>query len=54
MLTPALFARIFGMEVKGDVRRIIPEIKRRAEDQFGEWRGYAFVYILNDLERLGQ
>lgn len=47
-----IFAKLFGIEVKGEVRELIPNIKERAEELFGRWKGYVFVYVLNDLRRL--
>ena len=38
-------------------RETIPDLKKTAEQRWGDWKGYAFVYVLNDLvkisERLG-
>jgi DNA-3-methyladenine glycosylase II len=49
-------AKIFGVLFKGEVpedpRQDIPELKRIAEDRWGKWAGYAFVYLLNDLRGL--
>ena len=33
-------------------REAIPMIKEKAEERWGEWRGYVFAYVLNDLEKL--
>ncbi len=33
-------------------RDVIPELRREAEERWGEWRGNVFFYVLNDLERL--
>jgi DNA-3-methyladenine glycosylase II len=30
----------------------IPKLKEAAEKRWGEWRGYVFVYVLNDLDKL--
>jgi len=35
-------------------REAIPLLKKTAEDRWGSWRGYAFVYVLNDLPRLSE
>ena len=33
-------------------RESIPMLKEKAEERWGEWRGYVFTYVLNDLENL--
>ena len=35
-------------------REAIPALKKLAEERWGNWRGYAFVYVLNDLEKLSE
>ncbi len=49
-------AKIFGVLFHGkkpaDPREAIPELKKVAEERWGDWRGLAFVYILNDLPQL--
>jgi DNA-3-methyladenine glycosylase II len=35
-------------------RDIIPRIKKIAEKRWGEWRGYVFTYVLNDLDKLSK
>jgi DNA-3-methyladenine glycosylase II len=35
-------------------RDIIPRIKKIAEKRWGEWRGYVFTYVLNDLDNLSR
>ena len=40
----------FGKEPQKP-REIIPALKEAAAESWGEWRGYAFVYILNDLAK---
>lgn len=43
----------FGKEPEKP-REAIPLLKKTAEDRWGSWRGYAFVYVLNDLPRLSE
>ncbi len=43
----------FGKEPEKP-REVIPALKKVAEERWGEWRGYAFVYVLNDLEKLSK
>ncbi len=43
----------FGNEPKKP-REAIAALKKAAEERWGEWRGYAFVYILNDLPKISQ
>jgi 3-methyladenine DNA glycosylase/8-oxoguanine DNA glycosylase len=38
----------FGKEPENP-RKTIPALKQTAEDRWGKWSGYAFVYVLNDL-----
>jgi DNA-3-methyladenine glycosylase II len=51
-------AKIFGVLFRGkvpdDPRQAIPELKKEAEERWGKWRGYAFVYVLNCLPRLSK
>jgi DNA-3-methyladenine glycosylase II len=35
-------------------RGAIPALRKVAEERWGEWKGYAFVYILNDLTKLSE
>jgi hypothetical protein len=35
-------------------RETIPALKKVAEERWGDWKGYAFVYILNDLTKLSE
>ncbi len=35
-------------------RTIIPKLKKVAEERWGEWRGYVFTYVLNDLKDLSR
>jgi DNA-3-methyladenine glycosylase II len=41
----------FGKEPENP-REAIPALKKVAEERWGEWKGYAFVYVLNDLPKL--
>jgi 3-methyladenine DNA glycosylase/8-oxoguanine DNA glycosylase len=43
----------FGKEPE-QPREVIPALKKVAEKRWGKWRGYAFVYVLNDLPRLSK
>jgi DNA-3-methyladenine glycosylase II len=43
----------FGKEPENP-RKAIPLLKQRAEERWGKWRGYAFVYVLNDLPNLSK
>jgi DNA-3-methyladenine glycosylase II len=49
-------AKIFNMlmfkEKVESPRDIIPALKKAAEDRWGKWRGYVFVYVLHDLKNL--
>ncbi len=51
-------AKIFGVLFTGKEpdapREKIPELKKMAEARWGEWRGDAFVYVLNDLPRISK
>lgn len=35
-------------------REAIPTLKKVADERWGEWKGYAFVYVLNDLAKLSK
>ena len=43
----------FGKETPNP-RETIPDLKKIAEQRWGNWRGYAFVYVLNDLAKLSE
>jgi 3-methyladenine DNA glycosylase/8-oxoguanine DNA glycosylase len=49
-------AKIFNMLIFGEKvespRNTIPALKKVAEDKWGRWRGYVFVYVLHDLRNL--
>jgi DNA-3-methyladenine glycosylase II len=43
----------FGKEPENP-RQSIPDLKQTAEERWGKWKGYAFVYVLNDLPNLSE
>jgi 3-methyladenine DNA glycosylase/8-oxoguanine DNA glycosylase len=43
----------FGKEPENP-RKAIPVLKQIADERWGKWRGYAFVYVLNDLSNLSK
>ena len=43
----------FGREPENS-REAIQVLKKTAEERWGKWRGYAFVYVLNDLPNLSK
>jgi len=43
----------FGIEPQKP-RDAVPALKKVAEERWGNWRGYAFVYVLNDLTKLSE
>jgi 3-methyladenine DNA glycosylase/8-oxoguanine DNA glycosylase len=49
-------AKIFNTLILGEKtespRNLIPKLKKIAEDRWGQWRGYVFVYVLHDLSNL--
>jgi DNA-3-methyladenine glycosylase II len=49
-------AKIFSLLMIGEEpkspRSVIPKLKKMAEDRWGRWRGYVFIYILHDLKNL--
>ena len=49
-------ARIFSLlllrETTESPRNLIPKLKKIAEDRWGQWRGYVFLYVLHDLRNL--
>ncbi len=44
---------LFGEEAESP-RSIIPRLKKIAEDRWGKWRGYVFLYVLHDLNNLSR
>jgi 3-methyladenine DNA glycosylase/8-oxoguanine DNA glycosylase len=49
-----IFSVLFFGKEPEKPREAIPALKRAAEERWGEWRGYAFVYVLNDLPKLSE
>ncbi len=51
-------AKIFNLLLFGEEpvspRDIIPKLKEVAEKRWGEWRGYVFTYVLNDIPNLSR
>lgn len=51
-------AKIFNVLLFGgkaeSPRDIIPRLKKVAEERWGKWRGYVFIYVLNDLDNLSR
>lgn len=51
-------AKIFNLLLFGEQaespRDMIPKLKKIAEDRWGEWRGYVFIYVLHDLNNLSK
>jgi DNA-3-methyladenine glycosylase II len=49
-------AKIFNLLIlreKAEMpRNAIPKLKKVAEDRWGQWRGYVFIYVLHDLSNL--
>ena len=49
-------AKIFSLLILGEEaespRSVIPKLKKIAEDRWGQWRGYVFIYVLHDLTNL--
>jgi DNA-3-methyladenine glycosylase II len=49
-------AKIFSLLILGEEakspRNVIPTLKKIAEDRWGHWRGYVFMYVLHDLTNL--
>jgi DNA-3-methyladenine glycosylase II len=43
----------FGREPENP-REAIQVLKKTAEERWGKWRGYAFVYVLNDLPTISE
>jgi len=49
-----IFHRLLFAETPEDPRAAISKVRRRAEERWGEWSGYAFIYVLNDLNNLSR
>jgi len=49
-----IFNVLFFGKIPQNPREVIPELKKLAEQRWGDWSGYAFVYILNDLANLSK
>ena len=47
-----IFSVLFHGKTPENPRDAIPALKEVAEKRWGEWRGYVFVYVLNDLPKL--
>jgi DNA-3-methyladenine glycosylase II len=47
-----IFHVLFYGRESENLRDEIPSLKKMAEERWGIWRGYAFVYVLNDLPKL--
>ena len=49
-----IFSVLFYGRIPDKPREAIQALKVDAEKQWGNWRGYAFVYVLNDLPKLSK
>jgi 3-methyladenine DNA glycosylase/8-oxoguanine DNA glycosylase len=49
-----IFHVLFYGKEPQNPRETIPDLKKIAEQRWGKWRGYAFVYVLNDLAKLSK
>jgi len=49
-----IFSALLFAEKAASPRSIIPKLKKVAEDRWGNWRGYVFTYVLNDLNNLSK
>ena len=49
-----IFSALFYGKITEKPRDAIPALKMAAKQRWGNWRGYAFVYVLNDLPKLSQ
>ncbi|MBT0158415.1 hypothetical protein G4O51_00330 [Candidatus Bathyarchaeota archaeon A05DMB-2] len=49
-----IFHVLFYDKEPENPRDVIPALKKVAEQRWGRWRGYAFVYVLNDLPALSK
>ncbi len=49
-----IFSILFHKKTPSNPREAIPDLKKEAEERWGRWRGYAFVYVLNCLPCLSK
>ncbi len=49
-----IFGVLFHAQVPDRPRNAISELKNLGEERWGNWRGQAFVYVLNDLQRISE
>jgi DNA-3-methyladenine glycosylase II len=49
-----IFNVLFFGKAPENPRKAISVLKQMAEERWGKWRGYAFVYVLNDLPELSK
>ena len=49
-----IFHVLFYGKIPEKPRDAIPALKEAAEKRWGNWSGYAFVYVLNDLPKLSK
>jgi hypothetical protein len=49
-----IFSILFYGKNPQNPREAIPPLKQFAEERWEIWKGYAFVYVLNDLVKLSQ
>jgi 3-methyladenine DNA glycosylase/8-oxoguanine DNA glycosylase len=49
-----IFSMLFYGKIPDKPRDAIPALKLAAEQRWGNWMGYAFVYVLNDLPKLSK
>lgn len=49
-----IFHVLFYGKEPQNPRETIPDLKKIAQQRWGKWRGYAFVYVLNDLAKLSE
>ena len=49
-----IFNILFYGKTPTNPRDVIPAIKKVAEERWGDSRGHAFVYVLNDLPKISK
>jgi 3-methyladenine DNA glycosylase/8-oxoguanine DNA glycosylase len=49
-----IFNSLFYSEIPQNPQEAIPALKEAAQQRWGNWSGYSFVYVLNDLPRLSK